>query len=140
MVDASVVIGSFCAIKFHCTEVVITEIAIVNHSVVCLHCALQGRLLLLGRLLQALSPCVPCRFVREGVDGTQYLAIAPRHFTASLFGLIVVKVVFPVTSAGALNARVLCQSRLVVGSAIMIMLDATVLLIAIVVRVVLCIA
>jgi hypothetical protein len=84
--DASVDVSSFHAIGVHRTVVVIAKIAIVNCSVVCVHCALQGWFLVISRVLQALSPCVPCRFVPEGVDGTRYLAVSPRLLVPAFLG------------------------------------------------------
>ncbi len=46
-VEASVV-GSLCVVLLHQTAVVGAELAIINHSMVCVHCALQGWLLLVG--------------------------------------------------------------------------------------------
>ncbi len=104
-IDASVVVGgSFRAIGVHRAAVVIAKIAIVNCGVVCINSAMQGQLLLIGPVLQALSLHMPCWFVRKGVDGARYLALAPRLLIACFFLLIVTMAIFPVTS-GAFDAR-----------------------------------
>ncbi len=119
-----------------CIAVIITKIAIVDCGVVCIYHSLQEWLLLIGRFLQALIPHVPCRFVREGVDGVRYLAVAPRLLVACFFGLIITTVIFPVASAGALDARTFLRSTFIAVIAIANMLDVTASIIAIAVRVV----
>ncbi len=74
------------------------------------------------------------------MDGAWFLVVAPRLLVGCFFCLIVATVVFSVMSAEALDARVLCQLTLVVVGAIAIALDVRVLLIAIVPRMVLCVA
>ncbi len=88
---------------------IIAKVAIVNCGVACIHRALQGWLLLIDQVLQALSPLMPCQFVWEGVDGARYLAVAPMILVACFFWLIVMPVVFPV-ARGAFNARTFCLS------------------------------
>jgi hypothetical protein len=81
---------------------------------------------------------VPLWFVRKGVDGARNLAIAPRPSIAFLFWLIATTVIFPVASAGVLDAWALHQLTLIIIGAITIVLNVTALLIAIVVRVASC--
>ncbi len=81
MVEA-LVVGSLHAIRLYCTVVIVAEVAIVDCSVVCVHHALRGRLLLIGKVLGAIGPPVPCRFIWEEVDGAQYLVVAPGLFIA----------------------------------------------------------
>ncbi len=108
MADASVIAGSFHAIRVHHTLVVAAKIVIVNRGVVCIHRVSLGQLLLIGWILCTLSPCVSCQFVWEGVDGARYLVVDPRLLVACFFGLIDATVLFPVASTGALDVRVLC--------------------------------
>jgi hypothetical protein len=61
-----------------------------------------------------------CRFVWEGVDGAQYLAIALGLFIAYIFRLIVTMAILPVAMVGALDTRALCRSMFVVVGAIAI--------------------
>ncbi len=62
--------------------VVIAEVAIVDCHVVCIDRALQGLLLLVGRVLRAVGLQVLCRFVWEGMGGAWYLAVALGLFIA----------------------------------------------------------
>jgi hypothetical protein len=78
----ALVIGSLSVVCLQWTAVIIAEIAIVNHSVVCINRALQGWLLLVCRILRAVGPRVLCRFVREEVDRARYLTIALGLFIA----------------------------------------------------------
>ncbi len=87
----ALVVGSLCAVQLHCTAVIVAEVAIVNCGVVCIHCALQGRLLLVCWFLRAVGPRVLCRFIREGMERAWYLAIAPGLFIAWFFRLIVLQ-------------------------------------------------
>ncbi len=81
---------------------------------------------------------MPCRFVREGVDGASYLAVAPRLLVACFFWLIVAMVIFPFVS-GAFDARTFCRLTFVIIIAIAIALDVAALSIAIAVRVAPCV-
>ncbi len=133
------VVGSLHVIRLHHTAVIVAEVAIVDCGMVCIHRALQGQLLLVGRVLGVVGPCVLHRFIQEGVDRARYIAVAPGLCIAWLFRLIVATVVLPVASAGALDARALCCSMLGVVGAIVIVitlsLNITALLVVIVVRV-----
>ncbi len=75
MVEALVIISP-SVVQLHQTVVVIAEITIVDSSVMCADRALRGLLPLVGRVLGAVGPRVLCRFVREGMDGARYFAIA----------------------------------------------------------------
>ncbi len=56
--------------------VIVAEVGIVDGSVTCADCALRGLLSLVGRIFGAVGPRVLHRFVKEGMDGAQYLAVA----------------------------------------------------------------
>ncbi len=123
-------------VRLHRAAVVVAEVAIVNGSMMCADCALQGLLPLVGRVLGAVGPQVLCRFVREGMDGAWYLAVALGPLMAYLLRLIVAMAVLPVAIAGALNTRALCRLAFVVVGAIEIGIafNVPMLLLVIIVR------
>jgi hypothetical protein len=135
-VKASVVGSLRRVVQLHWTVVIIAEIAIVDHCVVCINRILWGQLLLVGRVLGTVGPWVLCWFVREGVDGAGYLAVALGLFIAWLFRLIVATVVPPVAIAGSLNTRALCHLTFVIVSAIAVAIavDVPTLLLEIAIR------
>ncbi len=130
------VVSSLHAVRLHYTAVVVAEVAIIDCGVVCVQRALQGPLLLVGRVLGAVGPRVLRQFVWEGVDRAQHLAITPGLFIAKLFRLIVATVILPVAIAGALDTKVLCYlTFFIVGAiAIMFAIDVPALLIVAIVR------
>ncbi len=122
--------------------VVVTEVAIVDGSMLCADRALRGLFPLVGRVLGAVGLQVLCRFVQEGMDGARYLALALEPLMAYLFRLIIVTVILPVTIAWALDTRALRRSAFVIIGAIvpMMTVDVPTLLLAIFVRVALGVA
>ncbi len=81
-VDTSIVVNSSRRGRVHPTSVIIAVIAFVDGSMVSIHCTLQGWISLVVCVYGALNPRMLCLFVQEGVDGAQYLAVAPALFVA----------------------------------------------------------
>ena len=82
MTVKDLVVNSLSVVRLHRTLVVIAEITIVNGSMMCTDRASWGLLPLIGRVLGAVGPRVLCWYVREGMDGARYLAIALRLLIA----------------------------------------------------------
>ncbi len=73
----ALVVNTLHVVRIHLTAVVVAEVAIVNGSMMCADRALRCLLPLVGRVLGAVGPQVLHRFIREGMDGAWYLAVAP---------------------------------------------------------------